>query len=214
MQHKDLPDVIGLGGSRGAGKSTVAETLSSVHGYERVRFAGGLKEMLKFLLYYQYLDEETVERLIDGDLKEFASPHLCDQTPRYVMQTLGTEWGRKLVGEDFWVQVTKNRVDSLLKKNKRVVIDDVRFQNEIDMVRSYKRSYSIYIESDSTVQDSHASENSLTLEDFDYSFLNTPDDGVSRLTEKIDDCLEEYNRRNDTFLGIPTFNSFFRKIGL
>lgn len=127
--------LIGLIGRKGAGKDTAAEVLLA-QGYENVKFAGALKDMIRCVLSYQGVDAETIERMIEGDLKEVPTEYLAGQTPRYAMQTLGTQWGRKLIGEGFWVGATMRRVRSLLVAGRKVVVTDVRFPNEGDEIES------------------------------------------------------------------------------
>lgn len=118
-------DLIGLTGRKGSGKDTMAEALVE-RGYANLKFAGGLKAMIATLLHYQGADAETIDRMIEGDLKEVPSDLLQGQTPRWAMQSLGTEWGRNCMGENLWVDATMNRADTFEK----VVITDVRFPNE------------------------------------------------------------------------------------
>jgi hypothetical protein len=47
-------------------------------------------------LHAQGVPSDTIERMVDGDLKEVATPHLGGATPRRAMQTLGRGWGRAL----------------------------------------------------------------------------------------------------------------------
>lgn len=128
-----LPKLVGLIGRKGSGKDTAAETLLG-QGYENVKFAGALKDMLRCVLAYQGVDAETIERMIEGDLKEVPTDYLAGKTPRFAMQTLGTEWGRDLIGKGFWAGATMRRVRNLLSAGKRVVITDVRFPNEVGSV--------------------------------------------------------------------------------
>lgn len=125
-----LPPLIGLIGRKGSGKDTAALTLLG-RGYQNVKFAGALKDMLRTFLAYQGLDPETVERMVEGDLKEVPTPYLCGQTPRHAMQTLGTEWGRDLIASDVWVTSAINRTSG-----KPSVLTDVRFPNERDAIYS------------------------------------------------------------------------------
>ena len=120
-----LPQLVGLIGRKGAGKDTAAEVLLSV-GYENVKFAGALKDMIRSLLAYQGVEEEVIERMVEGDLKEVPTPYLAGRTPRYAMQTLGTEWGRDQIADDLWVGTAIRRAGNFDK----VVITDVRFPNE------------------------------------------------------------------------------------
>jgi hypothetical protein len=57
-------------------------------------------------------------------------------SPRQMMQTLGTEWGRSCIHPDLWVMVAAGAVEKKLKRGRNVVIDDVRFPNEAEMIRN------------------------------------------------------------------------------
>ena len=122
--NDNLPRVVALTGAAGSGKSTAADYLIRHHGYERVKFAGPLKDMMRALGFD--------DRHIEGDLKEMPLEELCGQTPRHAMQALGTAWGRRCIGEDFWIRMWRER--SL--RFARVVVDDCRFPNEAEAVRS------------------------------------------------------------------------------
>lgn len=124
------PDLIGLLGRKGSGKDTAAAVLLS-QGYQNVKFAGALKEMLRSLLAYQGADADTIERMIEGDLKEVPTDYFAGQTPRFAMQTLGTEWGRDLIGTNFWVGTAMRRASG-----QKTVITDVRFPNEVEAIDS------------------------------------------------------------------------------
>ena len=124
-----LPKLIGLIGRKGSGKDTAALVLLR-DGYENVKFAGAMKDMIRSVLAYQGLDAEMIERMVEGDLKEVATDHLAGRTPRFAMQTLGTEWGRDLIAEDIWVQTAITKAGGAAK----AVITDVRFPNEMDAV--------------------------------------------------------------------------------
>lgn len=121
--------IIGLVGAKRSGKSEVSNHLVEEYGFQRLRFADGLKEMLKTL---GLTDEQ-----IDGAHKEEPLPFLCGRTPRHAMQTLGTEWGRVLIGGDLWVNACQQRLLRACsgRKKARVVIDDVRFPNEVRMIQ-------------------------------------------------------------------------------
>ena len=121
--------IIGLTGYAGSGKSTAADVLVAC-GWERRKFATPLKNMLRSLLYDQGTDYDTVNRMIEGDLKEVESAMLGGKTPRYAMQTLGTEWGRMRLSDSLWVDA------ALRNLGDRTVFDDVRFNNEARAIRS------------------------------------------------------------------------------
>lgn len=119
--------LIGFAGRAGSGKSFAAKTLVQHAGFVRTRFADPLKDMLRVLgLGY---DE------IEGHLKEAPSPLLCGKTPRFAMQRLGTEFGRELIGPSLWIDAWARRADAALAAGGAVVVDDVRFPNEVAMIR-------------------------------------------------------------------------------
>lgn len=124
---------IGFCGPAGAGKSTAAEHLVKHWRFARVRFAGPLKAMMLAL----GLDPDQV----DGGRKEEPTPLLCGRTPRQAMQWLGTEWGRNLIGDGFWIAAWQAAVERIpLDRPWRrganlIVADDVRFANEARAIR-------------------------------------------------------------------------------
>jgi len=124
MTEYVLPELIGLIGAAGHGKSTSAHILGEL-GYVRLPLAAPLKNMLK-----------AGFGLTDKDMsdahKEKADWRFCGHSPRYALQTLGTEWGREFLGENLWLnawQATREAIGA-----RYVVIDDVRFYNEMQMV--------------------------------------------------------------------------------
>jgi len=118
--------IIAFTGRIGVGKSLAAATLAD-QGYTRTRFAGPLKDMMRVL----GLTDEHIE----GELKEVPCPLLCGRTPRYAMQTIGTEWGRDIMGKDLWVNVWQYRVLSM-PDEALVTVEDCRFPNEAEAVRA------------------------------------------------------------------------------
>jgi deoxynucleotide monophosphate kinase-like protein len=123
--------IIGIRGAAGAGKSTAAKHLIERYGFKNGKFSGALKAMLRTFLRYRGVDEETIERMIEGDFKEVPSPHLNGATPRWAMQSLGNEWGRNCIHRTLWVD-TEMEVSA---DETRLVFDDVRYQNEADAIR-------------------------------------------------------------------------------
>ena len=128
--------LIGLSGRAGSGKDTAASVLVSEGGFRLVRLAGALKDMLRSLLAYQGVGDELREALVEGYLKEVPSTYLSGRSPRYAMQTLGTQWGRQLIDEDFWTTASRNRIANLLAEGIDVVVPDVRVPSEVGMIRS------------------------------------------------------------------------------
>jgi hypothetical protein len=146
--HGKLPNVVALTGVAGSGKSTLAAYLIERHGYVRVKFAGPLKSMCRAL----GLSDDHIE----GPLKELPTPILQGRTPRYAMQTLGTEWGRSM-SQDLWTGLWQRTANDVLDNGGRVVCDDCRFDNEADTVRALG-GVVIQLQGRGGIVGSHASE--------------------------------------------------------
>ena len=128
----DTVRVLGFAGLKGAGKSTAAKAITNgillaAHNCYEVNFADPLKNMLRAL--------SLGGAELNGDAKEIALEWL-DVTPRRLMQTLGTEWGRELIHPDLWAQLWERRTHEVLHGSpfNIVVVADVRFPNELEAV--------------------------------------------------------------------------------
>lgn len=117
--------LIGLCGLAGSGKSTVGRILCHHHNFMRKPFAFPLKRMVAAL--------GVPADDLDGPscIKEMPCAALGGRTIRHTLQTLGTEWGRQHMGEDFWVELWARGVEHM----PRIVADDVRFPNEAEAIR-------------------------------------------------------------------------------
>jgi hypothetical protein len=124
---------------------------------------------------------------IEGDLKETAIPELCGRTPRHAMQTLGTEWGRKCMGEDFWVGQWRRRVEQVFSDAGRVVVDDCRFPNEAKAIRQLGGD--IYrLQGRGGIPGQHESERGCGDEDLVIANIGTIDD----LHRKVEHALMRF----------------------
>jgi hypothetical protein len=56
-------------------------------------------------------------------------------SPRKLAQTLGTEWGREQIHRHLWLQIAELRIRKLWEKGLDVIVSDVRFDNEAQMIR-------------------------------------------------------------------------------
>lgn len=121
--------LIGLySASPGCGKSTVARFLTA-RGCERISFADPLRSMVCSLLLDLGYDSGQAHDWLH-DRKEQILPEL-GVSPRHLLRTLGTEWGRDCVHPTLWLLIWHARISGYSK----VVVDDVRFPNEAESLR-------------------------------------------------------------------------------
>ncbi len=124
--------IIALTGAKGSGKDTAADALVSDLGFTRLKFATPLKDMLATLYRHAGVDEATILRKLEGDLKEVPCEVLLGKTPRLAMQTLGSEW-RDLIDKNLWTNLILQRIASA-NPVVNFVVTDLRFRHELDAV--------------------------------------------------------------------------------
>jgi Dephospho-CoA kinase len=129
--------IVGFTGPIGSGKSEAARLLRSLYGYAGVAFADAGKAMLAKLYKDLGMAAPEVFQMLYGNMKERPHPALCGHTSRHIMQTLMTDWGRQMVGYDLWVRAWQVRASEHLERGVPVVVDDVRFGNEVLAINEY-----------------------------------------------------------------------------
>lgn len=123
--------VIGVSGAAGAGKDTAAKLLQGRYGFGLAVFAGPLKAGLCAMFGW---DPKLLE---DREWKETVIPDI-GKSPRQLMQTLGTEWGRNLVHPDLWMLLAERQIASAEARGlPGVVFTDCRFPNEAKLVHKH-----------------------------------------------------------------------------
>lgn len=123
--------LIGLTGRAGAGKSTVATELENEWSMHHIAFAEPIQAMLCSLFDLAGIDGAWTA---DRALKEL--PTTLGWSYRHLAQSLGTEWARAQLADDFWLRVAGARLDAPGMQGESVVISDVRFPNEAAWVRA------------------------------------------------------------------------------
>jgi len=126
--------IVGILGFAGSGKDTVGAMFREA-GYEKASFAASVKDATSCIFGWkrELLEGDTDEsRKFREEVDPFWTEHLgYTVTPRKMLQLLGTEACRNALGENIWVYSMLRNMDA----NKKYVITDVRFPNEIKMVQ-------------------------------------------------------------------------------
>jgi hypothetical protein len=156
------PAVIGIHGLSRVGKDTVANFIISKYFGYRYGLADPIKAMLSAGLgihmdapYWSSRKEEIIPAL--------------GKSPRQMMQTLGTEWGRQLVHTNLWVTLAR---DQLLRRGPGMIVSDIRFENEATWVRDIGGVIIHVVRGDAPAVSKHLSENSIVRDPQDRVLLN------------------------------------------
>lgn len=122
--------LIGLAGPARSGKDTAAGILAARYGFATFAFAAALKEALCIMC-------DLHPDMLDGDLKEKPIKRLGGKSPREMLQTLGTEWGRETICDDIWIEKFRVRwMRENLARSPGLLVTDVRFENEAEAIRA------------------------------------------------------------------------------
>ncbi|MEM6849383.1 MAG: deoxynucleotide monophosphate kinase [Pseudomonadota bacterium] len=159
---------LGLSGRGGAGKTTTARALMAADNrFVNLPISAPIKAMMRELYRALGVDDETIKRKLDGNLKREPCPYLNPNlsiTPTAAMQTLGTEWGRMMIDEDLWARAWAAMV-AALPDGSVAINDSIRFPNEADAVRALGGTI-VRIEGRGDLSAEHVSERSAPEPDY------------------------------------------------
>lgn len=147
---------IGFTGQARSGKTTATTHLLSQmpDRWITAAFADPIKAMLA-----------TMGVSCADEFKEIVHP-IYGQTPRYMMQTLGTQWGRNMIGNDTWVKAFAHKYDG-----QSIIVSDVRYENEAQMVRD--NGILIHVRNRGGIASDHDSEQLLAIHASDFVIDNS-----------------------------------------
>lgn len=156
------PPVIGIAGRARVGKDTLASFIEAEYGGYRYSLATPIRHMLRAGLGIDLDDDYWAAR------KEQVLPGL-GHSPRTLMQTLGTEWGRNTIHPDLWV-VLAHAV--LTRMGPGMIVSDVRFDNEAAWIRREKGVVIHLYRDDAPEVAAHTSENGVSVRPEDIQLYN------------------------------------------
>jgi hypothetical protein len=130
--------LIAFTGAAGSGKDTAAAILIEEYGYEKLSFAGSLKDALVAIFGWsrEGLEGATAEsRTWREEEDAWWSAALGRSiTPRKMMQEWGTEVGRNTFHPNIWLLSVQRKIQQ--NPEKKFVITDCRFENEAMVLKA------------------------------------------------------------------------------
>ena len=166
--------IIGIAGQAESGKTTSTNYLLTKLGYPWTTdaFANPIKLML-----------EQIGVDCSDENKKVVHP-ILGKTPRELMQSLGTGWGRNLVDDDMWVKLLAER-----NPHGCLIISDVRMENEADFIRE-NGGIIIHLKGRGGINSNHESEHPIIIQPEDYVVQNTST--FSHLRIRLDIVVDSY----------------------
>ena len=159
--------LIGLVGRKRSGKDTVCEMLAGIlPNVHRIAFADALKEELAAAM---------------GVTTAYIEEHKSDL--RLLLQAWGTEWRRNLCSPTYWIDQTRAKIEAA-PEGAVVVVTDVRFPNEGDLIREMGGTVTRVYRCDvNAAEDEHASETAMDDYHCDAVIWNPP--GLPQLEDNV-----------------------------
>lgn len=170
---------IGLSGYARAGKDSTANILID-QGWKRFAFADKLKLAVKKL--NPIVDNELGRPFTLEDALTREGPDRAKEMyPEYrrLLQVMGTEVGREMFGENFWVEQALRDV----QENDRAVFTDCRFPNEAQAIKDLGGEIWRINRPGFGPVNSHASE--ISLDDWAFDLIIENDGDLDQLRVKV-----------------------------
>lgn len=177
--------LIGLGGYAESGKDALADILVDEFDWVKDYMSRSLEEALLTLnpiiplqfvnppgfdifeaYHIEYFTYQQYHSVV-GYAQTKTNPEV-----RRLLQTLGTEIGRNMFGEDCWVRYVEKKIHQGLEAGYKIAVTGIRHKNELAMIKRHGGS-TIWMERGGQPVNSHSSDNTLGPDDFDIVIDNT-----------------------------------------
>ncbi len=173
---------VGISGYARSGKDTVAAHLIETAGYSRMSFADPMREALVNLnpnITFVGLEDSVELKLA---VERFGWEALKSLAPevRGLMQRMGTEVGREMFNEDFWVNAALDRAED----GSKLVFSDVRYPNEANAIK--KLGGKVYRVTRKGVGPANSHPSEIGMDDYEVDVLIENNGSLSDLAEKIE----------------------------
>jgi hypothetical protein len=128
-------ELVAFSGYARTGKDEAARALVDI-GFVRVAFADKLRDFLYALnpivMGFGTVENRRLQDIIDAHGWDGYKETIYVKEIRPLLQRLGTECGRGILGENTWVNAALNNLDP----DGKYVVTDARFVNEADAIRA------------------------------------------------------------------------------
>lgn len=194
-----MSKIISLSGYAGSGKDEAAKALVEERGYQRIAFADVLRDVAYAIDPYVQVPADDppeffgleyirLQRVINTYGWDYAKNRIEDV--RRLLQRIGTEAGRDILGTDIWVETAFGRTE----EGTNLVVTDCRFPNEATATKSRGGVVARIHRPGVGPRNSHPSETSLDGWDFDFHIENESSIDVLRAQAiAIDDWLNAHS---------------------
>lgn len=186
--------IIAFSGFKTAGKDAAASVLIEEYDFTKIALADPVRALAYAINPIvtgeleggcasgccQEIEQIRLRELIDGSGWDYCKNHYPEV--RRLMQAVGTEGGRTLFGENFWVEQLGNRIPDLNSDDSRYVLTDARFRNEGEFVQN-NGGILVWIDRPGLASDGHASESGELRDLADYIIRN--DETIEELEEDV-----------------------------
>ena len=201
-------NIIGITGAAGSGKDTLAELIRN-DGWEKLAYADALKHICIDYLGLSYDDAYTQEG--KARFNEF-----WGMTNREILQKVGTDAMRNGFHKNVWIKIAELKLKDMLSSGKKVIVTDVRFDNEAELIESLGGCVARIIRNNenglSNKEQAHASERG--IDDKYVSFIVKNDLSKELLKTEFYVKLSEFeNRFSEILKSLDTSDTFKKEFG-
>lgn len=175
--------IIGVAGLANSGKDTLADYIiaNKNKSFSKYAFAKPIKDMMINCLGF------SEEQCYNQELKQTVD-NFWGLSPREVMLLVGTKLFRENWRYDFWVKLMEKKI--IDNPNQNMIISDVRFPNEAELIRQYGGKIIVVHRKNNNIKVNHVSESGLPKELVDYNIYNDSD--LNDYYKKIDVELKDF----------------------
>lgn len=182
---RDL-DLIGLHGKMNAGKDATFAAINISHQYTEIKFAEPIKQAATLLFGWSrgFIEDRVAKEQVD--------PY-WGFSPRFAMQTMGTEWARKMLRDDIWLKVAEKQLVVNRAMGRKTVVSDVRFDNEAKWILDQGGVVIEIIDPDTPIiplSEQHASERGISSQYVGYRLMNPKSSGLHALVSSVSKLLD------------------------